>query len=107
MPKVAQVRKQLAKFFAGKLSLPDFEEWLTRETWNIQRLKDSTVWDLAGAIELRLAEYSNGHLDEKELRTLLMRVAANQKLESSNANVWRSAANVPVKRHRVVAAPAE
>ena len=41
---------------------------MVQRSWNMHRDSDETAQKLASAVELRLAEYSSGHLDEQSLR---------------------------------------
>lgn len=65
------IRTQLGRYLNGKSSLRQFREWFDVETWGVAAEKDSPVRQLAGEIELRLAEFTNGHLSEGELRAAL------------------------------------
>jgi hypothetical protein len=80
MASAQEVREELTKFLAHAQTLDALNEWLSRNTWNLHR-ESSAVKELVGAIELRLAEFSNGHWDEKELREHL--VALLPKREST------------------------
>lgn len=60
---------QVRLLLEGSLSLDDFEDWLVSSSWS--SLDDAEVRALVGAIELRLAEHSDGHLDEAELMSEL------------------------------------
>lgn len=66
------IREKLAHFLTGGLSLDQFEDWLVQKSWNMHRDSDDQSQKLASAIELRLAEHSNGHLSEPELRAELL-----------------------------------
>lgn len=49
------------------MTLNEFEDWLVVQSWNMHRDSDAAARRLAGAIELRLAEYSDGHLTDEGL----------------------------------------
>jgi hypothetical protein len=55
--------------------LEEFEDWLAQESWNMHRDSDQRAQSLVGKIELALAEYSNGHVSESELRQQLRNLA--------------------------------
>ena len=78
MATATEIREQLTRFLAHEQPLNSFVEWLTRNTWNIHRA-DAEVRELAGSIELELAEYSNGHLTAKELRSKLSALARGRR----------------------------
>ncbi|MBI4460470.1 MAG: hypothetical protein HY648_10490 [Acidobacteria bacterium] len=63
-----QIRKQLQEYLAQRISLDQFEDWLVSASWNMHKHADKDAQHLVGAIELRLAEYSRGHLGDSELK---------------------------------------
>jgi len=65
------IQNHLGKYLNGKSSLQQFRQWFDVETWGEAAKQDSPVRQIAGEIELRLAEYTNGHLSESELRSML------------------------------------
>ncbi len=67
-----EIRDHLASFLAGTVSQDAFEDWLVQHSWNMHLDSDESAQNLASAIELRLAEYSSGHLDEAALRNELL-----------------------------------
>jgi len=72
-----QIRQWLARFLHGEVSLDQFEDWLVGRSWNMHRDSDEAAQKLASAIELRLAEYSSGHLNDEQLRNELLPFATN------------------------------
>jgi hypothetical protein len=66
-----EIRQHTLRFLEDKLSLDDFEDWLVANSWNVHQSGDPEIIDLVFEIELHLAEFSNGHLDEEELRAAL------------------------------------
>lgn len=66
----AAIRDQLARYLKGEASLREFEEWFTAHTWDVDRIGDQEAQDLTYEIELRLAEFTNGHWTEDDLRRL-------------------------------------
>jgi hypothetical protein len=67
-----QIRQWLARYLSNEISLDQFEDWLVKQSWNMHRDSDEASQKLASALELRLAEYSSGHLDEPALREELV-----------------------------------
>ena len=63
-----ELRSRLATYVEGNSSLSEFRDWFDLETWDTAGKSDSLFLDLVGEIELRLAEFTNGHLSENELR---------------------------------------
>jgi hypothetical protein len=66
-----EIRDWLARYLNGDLSLHQFEDWFVPVAWNIEQTKNPKANELAGEVELRLAEFSNGHWTEAELRSRL------------------------------------
>jgi hypothetical protein len=62
-----KLREELARYLRGDVSQDDFEDWFSRESWNIHRSPDFGAQRLAYAIELKLAENDRGHLPDAEL----------------------------------------
>lgn len=60
------LKADLVRYLEDQVSLRAFQERFIREAWNLPADAESSA--LVGDIELRLAEYTNGHLDERELR---------------------------------------
>ncbi len=66
-----EIRTRLGRYLNGKSSLLQFREWFDVGTWGLAAESDSPARQIAGEIELRLAEFTNGHLNETELREML------------------------------------
>jgi hypothetical protein len=71
----SQIREQLFAYLIRDVTLNDFEDWLVSQSWNMHLDSSDAAQQLVGAIELRLAEYSDDHLNdsglERELAGLL------------------------------------
>lgn len=63
-----EIREKIGRFLSKEMSLDRFEDWLVQRSWNMHKDSEEAAQKLASAIELRLAEFSNGHLDECALR---------------------------------------
>lgn len=68
------IEARLARYLRGEDSLAEFEAWLVPETWDIAPQSDRSAHDLATAITLRIAEFTNGDWTEDELREALTKV---------------------------------
>ncbi len=66
-----EIRDRLARYLNGDIPLHDFEDWFVPVSWDIEQIHNSEANELAGEIELRLAEFSNGDWTEAELRSKL------------------------------------
>jgi len=67
-----QIRERLSRYLRGEISLDRFEDWFVEGSWNMHLHSEEAAQKLAAAVELRLAEYSSGHLDEASLRNELL-----------------------------------
>ena len=71
----SQIRDKVNELSENKIDMDAFEDWLVSQSWNMHRDSDETAQRLASAIELRLSEFSAGHLSElqfkEEVRGLL------------------------------------
>ncbi len=63
----SEVVSALSQYLAGEISLADFQDWLAPLAWESDAL-DADAADLVDSIQLRLAEFTSGHLTEDELR---------------------------------------
>lgn len=85
MLSVDVIREQVSDVLSGARSLEDFEDWIASSSWNVLRHADVDVRQLVGAIELRLAEHSSGHLDDNdlfaELQTLVLQGVVSEPIQ--------------------------
>jgi len=65
------IRGELIRYLVGEISLRDFQNWFVSATWNLEETHNSLAQELASEIQLKLAEYTNGHWSEEELRRIL------------------------------------
>jgi hypothetical protein len=66
-----EIRERLGRYLSRDISLHDFQSWFVPVLWNIEQTQNAEAIELAGEIELRLAEFSNGDWTEAELRSKL------------------------------------
>lgn len=76
---VDQIRQHLLNLLdsndtESKTTLDEFDDWFAGASWNMHQGSDLIARKFAAAIELRLAEYDSGHLDEVELRRELVQL---------------------------------
>jgi hypothetical protein len=81
MATTLEIYRELARFLAGEQSLDSFHGWLAVNTWDDDLRSDPQERQLAGSIELALAEFSLDHLNAKELREQFSRLIVNQNLK--------------------------
>ena len=65
------IRERLAQYLRGETRLSDFDAWFVPATWEVDQERDPVAYDLTNEIYLRLAEYSNSHWTEAELKDRL------------------------------------
>jgi hypothetical protein len=66
-----EIHNQLVRYLANEISLAEFRDWFDQTTWDVDLQGNPAASELAAEIELRLAEFSNGHRDEADLRRIL------------------------------------
>lgn len=67
-PTLQDVQHKLASYLSGETCLSQFRDWFDGETWDSDLQTDEPQGQLVGEIELRLAEFTNGHRTEDDLR---------------------------------------
>lgn len=70
-PTLQDVQRYLADYLTGKISLSQFRDWFDAETWELDIVPETPRGQVVGEIELRLAEFTNGHRTEDDLRSML------------------------------------
>ena len=68
---LSDIRDHLRRYLSHEISLDEFRDWFDSETWDVIDKCSTATQQVAGEIELRIAEFTNGHLSETELRALL------------------------------------
>lgn len=68
-----EIRQQLARYLAGRITLAEFTRWFGPVSWRAEELADANpaLADYVGQIDLRLAEYADNYWSAEELRGLL------------------------------------
>jgi hypothetical protein len=79
-----EIRASLVRYLNGDISLAEFEDWFVPVAWSIERTGNRDAIELAAEIELRLAEFSNGHWTEPELRSKLASLSGVYETELSD-----------------------
>jgi len=67
----SEIYKKVIEYLNNEIRLPDLENWLLSNLGQILNLPSSPARDLAGDIELGLAEMSNGHRTESEFKSIM------------------------------------
>jgi hypothetical protein len=62
-----QIREKLRQLLMESISLDAFDEWIARETWNMHLDSAPEAINLAGKVELLLAEFDGGYLSNQKL----------------------------------------
>ena len=68
-----EINVRLSNYLAGQDELSELHNWLIPATWDVDA-EPEKVKRLAHRVQLLLAEYSNGHQSEEELRSALWNV---------------------------------
>lgn len=63
-----EIRQKLINYLLNVISLSQFQEWFVPNTWDIHQSGEQGAIALTSDIELRLSEYSSGHLPEARMR---------------------------------------
>ena len=71
------IRVKLASYLSGKISLEEFEDWFVSASWNVDKSENQVAINMVYEIELWISEYSDGFLDEDELKMLLRPIVEN------------------------------
>lgn len=69
-----EISYHVARYITGGDSLAEFRRWLLPVVWDIAEPGNDEVSQLASRIELRLAEFMNGHWTEDDLRVHFARL---------------------------------
>jgi hypothetical protein len=70
-PLAVAIREALLRYLEGEQSLAEFQAWLAPVAWDIEKSDDASAVELVYEINLSLAERTNGHVSEGELRERL------------------------------------
>lgn len=62
------MQRYLAQYLNRENSLSQFRDWFDSETWDLDLKTETALGQIVGEIELRLAEFTNGHRSEGDLR---------------------------------------
>ena len=63
-----EIRQKLINYLINAISLSQFQEWFVPNTWDVHLSGEQGAIELTNDIELRLSEYSSGHLPEEQMR---------------------------------------
>jgi hypothetical protein len=70
------LKAHIAEYAVGDSTLQSFQEWFIPWAWALAGT-GSEAEDLANEVELRLAEFTNGHLSESSLKDALLNYMGN------------------------------
>ena len=71
MDSTSEIFRKVFQYLDGKINVEDIEDWLVPHLYEFLTLPPCSASELAGVIELSLAEMSNGQCSEEEFRSLL------------------------------------
>ncbi|MGO8761579.1 MAG: hypothetical protein ACLP2P_02315 [Desulfobaccales bacterium] len=76
-----EIRDKLASYLLEEISLEDFVDWFVPTSWNVAQCTNQNAINLVYEIELWLAEYSDGHWNEHELKNHLRQLVTNYRID--------------------------
>ncbi len=91
-----EIRNCLISYLVGEISLDSFQDWFLPATWDVHESGDSSAEDLTYAIQHSLAEYTNDHLTDAELRSRLVPLTNTFWSDTSIRQLRTSSASVVV-----------
>ena len=71
MDLTSEVFRKVFQYLDGKISVEDIEDWFVPHLYELLTLPPCGASELAGVIELSLAEMSSGQCSENDFRSLL------------------------------------
>lgn len=66
-----EIREWLTRYLVKELTFEQFEDWFVPSIWEVEKSGDQMAINLANEIESTIAEFTNGHLTENELKNKL------------------------------------
>jgi hypothetical protein len=94
-----EIREQLIEYLEGHATLAAFQEWFVPIAWKEASSRAvGPTKDLISGIELRLAEFTNGHWTENELKDRLAELPYTATLTygPDGPQIHASSASTPV-----------
>ena len=73
-----ELQDQVVRYLANRISLHEFRNWFDMTSWDTEVEPNSRLFAMIAEVELRLAEYSNDHWTEEELRDQLKSLVPDQ-----------------------------
>ncbi len=67
----AEICKHARAWLQGEICLRQFEDWFVPATWRSYQNTDLSIHELVDEIELNLSEYSDGLINDQQLRQRL------------------------------------
>jgi hypothetical protein len=64
-----EIRQQLARYLKRECTLNEFQDWFVPHSWNFHQSPNRALQKLVAAIELAIAEFTNGDWTDTELRS--------------------------------------
>lgn len=79
-----EIRQRLCRLLDGSMKMRAFQRWFVPMAWDIDERANPGAAELAGEIELRLAEYASGDLTADEFRELLLPLVQHYTLSEAS-----------------------
>ena len=74
MRMVQEIQKTVIRYLTGAITLGDLQNWLAPHAWDMDESTDELVSELVYSIELRIAEYTAGHLPLDDFKSELKKL---------------------------------
>lgn len=106
---IDQIRIMLQQLTLSRISLDEFDEWLTANSWNMHQAHDVEVVRLVGTVERLLAEEEEGYISERQMYdqfgklSRFFRLTDVQGVEIFTAGLTKQAVRLPQLIWSVVA----
>lgn len=73
-----ELQDQVVRYLANRISLHEFRNWFDVASWEAEIEPNSRLYAMIAEVELRLAEYTNGHWTEEELREQMRKIVPDK-----------------------------
>ncbi len=77
------IREKLVEYLTSRMTLDVFKQWFLSTTWDVEETANKPLCSLIAEIHLRLAEFSEGHWTEPEMREIFAPMTQSYKVSIS------------------------
>jgi hypothetical protein len=83
VPSPLDIVNQISRYLNNEIQVGELEDWVVRNLPGLLKYPGSTAFDLAGTVELGLAELSIGEISEADFKSMLKGAAARSVIRIS------------------------